>query len=1671
MKIVLLVIYSEGDPIYDKMLEVQRKYIHNYDTISTYFVMMKENLEDDVVINGDFIYVKGKESLLNILEKTIKALDYLVNVQKLEFDFFIRSNISTIINIPSLIKYLSHIPKTNIYRTGYRCAIQSTNVEYGITDIGLYGLYFASGTSIVMSNDIFSHMLSNKNTLRYDIIDDVAIGLYVSIHFPFLNKTLDTNVIPGVIIHDTMEKSNIKPERVFYRHKITKNRENNIESMNYVLDVLSWSNDKPKLKMILRGHIRYSFDNDDLYAFMKRLTNICDLEVYIHTWTVKSNNISWRITETDNTPVSESLILYYFKDLSKNIRKIIIDDETTIQHSGNIRGKIGVGPCPLIGWKNMWYGKYSIIDSMRTSNLDSDSLVINTRFDICNFFDDVFINEKNIYNKIKSVLENGPLYSNLFLRNSESEKIDNFYIGTIETLYKLAKHFHHNMDAILEKYPDIFEQERLVFRESCSLLSPKILLLFIYSEGDPIYEKMLEIQRKYIHNYSNVSSYFVIMKENLETDFAISGDFIYIKGKESLLNILEKTVKSLEYLIHVQKLEFDFMIRSNISTIINIPRIQYHFSTLPRKNVYSGGNIVTINSIDYKSGITDEYLYGTKYVNGTSIILSHDICCHILQNRTNLRYDIVDDVSIGYYISNYLPNVLQTIDKYATSLLKTCDENITVSSPNYSFYRNKYKFSNYLNRNYDIGLMQHIYNLLYAKSQYTHKFITMPIEEINQHYDSQLWYEKMKQFANKVPHYNPTNNDYGVVICAGDRHFVSAFITIQMVLLENPTIQIEWYYVGNELIGFQKKLLQNIPNIRLIDCIDIIPSWFPEPITENNLKGFMIKPFALMMSQFENILLIDGDNTPTCKIESLFHNHFYQKYGNVFWKDITFDSEIVNKNLLKYGYSIYNVMKIPHPYKKGYGLTESGQVLVNKSKCYLALCLSYYLNYHHDTFYKLFFGDKDLYYMAFQLTNTPYYQCPFTPFGLGIEREPKNNISALIQRHPYDGSPAFVHRTLSKITIQKIDKYVSFYENMDVPASSNDDLSDLRLYSSSVSKNLNDLVTNYQNAYLYIWNKLKHVYKDNINDLLNYYKENIQASIAFSDDIYKITNSKLLQNSLCELQLYVTNNLFHSNCVLIYKLYSNNPHDFVSFLKDVVTYVKYSDETVYIANTFILKYPLFLPHVLEVLPNKHRIFLLINANNHNILSSIDVGSILLKTGDVFLKYMGILYSNINSSSILNSVLDKILESPEIIYTFDFPIYISIFYHTSFTNNNNRIIKEKISALHRKMYPSINTVNPSVQEKQNESINILSRKKRIGFISTNFKNHSVCRDRCGVICNMNKDLFDVFVFYFSFEREHYYFNKLYSAGHNNILLSGSFDQWKKTIVAANLDILVYCDIGMQAETYFLAHSRFAPIQMNTWGHSETSGIDTLDYYVSSKWYEIDSAQDHYSEKLLAHDSLCTFYYPHIYHSMYEGRDKSLLLLENEKYLLFPHYLHKISAIDLQIFKKILQLTGPSLKIAFIDGNSGALDNKPHREKILAELAAYEDRIFISSNLKTGNFYDLIKRSYLVLDCFPHGSCNAALECFYFNKLLITLPSAYLRGRFAQGFYRKMGITDCIVTSPEKYVEKVLELLNNESYKDSLEMKISSNKHVLFCDVDTISDWNKMLYELQPNMVQN
>jgi len=210
--------------------------------------------------------------------------------------------------------------------------------------------------------------------------------------------------------------------------------------------------------LILRGHIRDSFETIRLFNLIKSMYNINNnLTIYIHTWNVIANNISWRPIRKNDNVVTNEMIYNYFGNLKHLIKHIIIDDDKNIKLIGNLNGNVSSSKMPLIGWKNYWYGKYSIINYIR-EHVNTNETIINCRFDILtNSF-------KNTNYQIINFIATYIKYrfkKIIFINNRIG--VDNIYIGNIYNMYKLTHNFHYLLDNIVKRNPGTIHQEELVY--------------------------------------------------------------------------------------------------------------------------------------------------------------------------------------------------------------------------------------------------------------------------------------------------------------------------------------------------------------------------------------------------------------------------------------------------------------------------------------------------------------------------------------------------------------------------------------------------------------------------------------------------------------------------------------------------------------------------------------------------------------------------------------------------------------------------------------------------------------------------------------------------------------------------------------------------------------------------------------------------------------------------------------------------------------------------------------------------------------------------------------------------------------------------------------------------------------------------------------------------------
>ena len=85
-------------------------------------------------------------------------------------------------------------------------------------------------------------------------------------------------------------------------------------------------------------------------------------------------------------------------------------------------------------------------------------------------------------------------------------------------------------------------------------------------------------------------------------------------------------------------------------------------------------------------------------------------------------------------------------------------------------------------------------------------------------------------------------------------------------------------------------------------------------------------------------------------------------------------------------------------------------------------------------------------------------------------------------------------------------------------------------------------------------------------------------------------------------------------------------------------------------------------------------------------------------------------------------------------------------------------------------------------------------------------------------------------------------------------------WREAISAAAPHVLLYPEVGMDPIAGRLAAMRLAPVQCVTWGQPETTGMPTIDYFLSSELMEPPDGDQHYTERLVRLPNLGLCYTP-------------------------------------------------------------------------------------------------------------------------------------------------------------------------------------------------------------------
>jgi predicted O-linked N-acetylglucosamine transferase (SPINDLY family) len=353
--------------------------------------------------------------------------------------------------------------------------------------------------------------------------------------------------------------------------------------------------------------------------------------------------------------------------------------------------------------------------------------------------------------------------------------------------------------------------------------------------------------------------------------------------------------------------------------------------------------------------------------------------------------------------------------------------------------------------------------------------------------------------------------------------------------------------------------------------------------------------------------------------------------------------------------------------------------------------------------------------------------------------------------------------------------------------------------------------------------------------------------------------------------------------------------------------------------------------------------------------------------------------------------------------------------------------------------------------------------RVGFVSAFFREHSNWRIPIkGWLSQLDRDRFQVYGYYLGKERDQET-NQAASLCERFVQGTLPVRQWRREILSDFPHVLIYPGLLMDGVSLQLAAQRLAPVQCNSWGHPVTSGLPTLDHYLSSDLMEPPDADRYYTERLVKLPNLSIYYEP------IEGKT---VPMDRSEFAVRPDA--TMFWCGQSLFKYLPQFDETFVRIAKAAPNSQFVflrHHGPHRvttsfqkrlERAFSQwgLSASDHCVFLD-RLKPRQYAAAVGLSDVFLDSIGWSGCNSTMEAVASHRPIVTLPGPSMRTRHSAAILRMMGIDETIAASVDEFVSIAAHMANDKRARQAISRKMEDGKHRLYRDRSCIKALEKFL----------
>jgi predicted O-linked N-acetylglucosamine transferase (SPINDLY family) len=342
-----------------------------------------------------------------------------------------------------------------------------------------------------------------------------------------------------------------------------------------------------------------------------------------------------------------------------------------------------------------------------------------------------------------------------------------------------------------------------------------------------------------------------------------------------------------------------------------------------------------------------------------------------------------------------------------------------------------------------------------------------------------------------------------------------------------------------------------------------------------------------------------------------------------------------------------------------------------------------------------------------------------------------------------------------------------------------------------------------------------------------------------------------------------------------------------------------------------------------------------------------------------------------------------------------------------------------------------------------------RRLRIGYISPDFRSHSVSYFIEPVLANHDPQQVEIFC-YANHARDDEVTARLKAYAHHWREIRGrSDDSVADMIQQDQIDLLIDLALHTGDNRLLVLARKPAPLQGTWLGYASTSGLKAIDFRLTDDWIDPPGSSEQYSVEQLIRLPQTQW----VYRAAVEAPEVSPSPAEKNGTITFgvATNLAKINEPTIELWSKVLRATPGSIlkiKAALRDrpsepavaespiGRYGAEQVWKQLRQYLCELLAKngisEDRLRLEGGSPLADYFQWHSNIDIILDTFPFAGGTTTCHALYMGVPVVTRTGNLSVSRVGSSILHNVGLGELVAQTPEQFTQIAIELAHDRPH---------------------------------------